>query len=648
MKSRRQIVSGVVGGTAVFMLLFLGQAALLAGGLYSNSGQSLGGDNTYDVALGDVDGDNDLDAFAANFTNNRVWLNNGSGAFSNSGQTPGTQNSQGAALGDLDGDTDLDAFVANYGADNEVWLNNGSGTFTNLPQMMNPTANSLDVALGDVDGDNDLDAFVANDGLNEVWVNDGTAVFTLSQTLGGNDISHDVVLGDVDGDNDLDAYVANGSAGAEADELWLNNGGIFTASGQLLATSWNEGAALGDLDGDGDLDIFLATWIGADTVWLNQGGAQGGMTGEFSDSGQSLSGNGSMDVALVDLDYDNDLDAIVAKWTPNPDEIWLNDGSGNFTLATETLDTAATYAVAVGDFDGDFDDDLFFGNFGANGVWFRGGFGIPSAWFDVDARQNDAGDMVYPWAQVGPATLPIWLTFGPAGPVDVQARIEAANSVITQTIPFNAGQQTGTMTVANPQPVLSEAMTITLDAEPGTVGPSRRLHNPLHLTFVNAGAGDTICSLCFVDWLLKLLGFDTSFWMLHHLQLNDLRQSDSWNYYHALFNNNTSEVTTMMATQPTVLWTTFDALETWTPAIATADAGGGGTITVTQGMADEAVAALTSIRDHASPSLAARIQLELDVLDVTGMAGLTMDEVMARVEERIQGQVYLPIVAKAE
>lgn len=355
-----------------------------------------------------------------------------------------------------------------------------------------------------------------------------------------------------------------------------------------------------------------------------------------------------MDVALVDLDYDNDLDAIVAKWAPDANEIWLNDGSGNFTLDGEMLDTAATYAVAIGDLDGDNDGDLFFANFGPNSVWLRGGLGIPSAWFDVTARQNDAGHMVYPWAQADDATLPIWLTFGPAGPVNVLARLESGSGVMTETVPFAAGQQSGDLTVGNPQPVLSETLTMTLNVVPGSARSLRDLHNPLHLTFINTGAGDSVCSLCFVDWLLKLLGFDTSFWQLHHLQLTDLRQSDSWNYYHSLFRDNGSEMTTIIATHPPVLWATFDALETWTPTIATADAGGGSTITVTQGMVDEAVAALTGIRDNASPALADHLQGELDALDVAGMAGLTIDEVMARVEERIQGRVYLPIVAKAE
>jgi len=73
------------------------------------------------VALGDLDGDGDLDAFVANNGANKVWLNTGTGNFSYR-QGLGGADSRGVALGDLDGDNDLDAFVANYGQPNRVWL----------------------------------------------------------------------------------------------------------------------------------------------------------------------------------------------------------------------------------------------------------------------------------------------------------------------------------------------------------------------------------------------------------------------------------------------------------------------------------------------------------------------------------------------
>ncbi|NQU19676.1 MAG: VCBS repeat-containing protein [Candidatus Nealsonbacteria bacterium] len=98
-------------------------------GTFSDSGQSLGNSNSsMGVSLGDLDGDGDLDAFVVEVTlagasaPNRVWLNDGQGTFSDSGQSLGNSYSYNVSLGDLDGDGDLDAFVADDGS-NRVWIN---------------------------------------------------------------------------------------------------------------------------------------------------------------------------------------------------------------------------------------------------------------------------------------------------------------------------------------------------------------------------------------------------------------------------------------------------------------------------------------------------------------------------------------------
>ena len=54
-------------------------------GVFSDSGQSLGSSFTNSVALGDLDGDNDLDLVTGNIGPNLVWMNMGSGIFTDSG-----------------------------------------------------------------------------------------------------------------------------------------------------------------------------------------------------------------------------------------------------------------------------------------------------------------------------------------------------------------------------------------------------------------------------------------------------------------------------------------------------------------------------------------------------------------------------------
>ncbi|MFT5171768.1 MAG: hypothetical protein ACI9BD_001546, partial [Candidatus Marinamargulisbacteria bacterium] len=138
-------------------------------------------DASVSVALGDVDADGDLDAFVGNISNeaaiqgNRVWFNNGSGLFTTNNQLYALTDTYDLALGDIDLDGDIDVFFANYsGLPDEVWLNDGSGTFSNSGQLLGQTS-SQSVALGDLDQDGDLDAFVANDGVtgissNKIWI----------------------------------------------------------------------------------------------------------------------------------------------------------------------------------------------------------------------------------------------------------------------------------------------------------------------------------------------------------------------------------------------------------------------------------------------------------------------------------------------
>ena len=163
-------------------------------GTYADSNQDLGNSSSADVALGDLDGDGDLDAWVANRNTqaNRVWINQGGdqggtpGTYADSGQALGNSNSRDVALGDLDGDGDLDAWVANINSQaNRVWINQGGdqggtpGTYADSGQALG-NSSSTGVALGDLDGDGDLDAWVANysdsNGFgqaNRVWINQG-------------------------------------------------------------------------------------------------------------------------------------------------------------------------------------------------------------------------------------------------------------------------------------------------------------------------------------------------------------------------------------------------------------------------------------------------------------------------------------------
>jgi hypothetical protein len=288
------------------------------------------------------------------------------------------------ALVDLDADGDLDAFVGKgtpfTPAANQVLLNDGQGNFVDSGQRLG-LGISWDVAIGDVNNDGYPDAVVANEissSPSQVWFNDGQGNFENSgQSLAGK-YGFAIALGDLDGDGDLDAYLGGGF-NRPSDHVLINDGmGTFADSGQEVGRRFAVSVQLGDFDADGDLDVYVANGgIGGagsnqpNEIWLNDGDAN------FTDSGQRLGNEISIEVALGDLDRDGDLDAFVVNGAHDaaaqPKKIWLNDGTGVFDDSGQDIGTPSWgLAVSLGDLDGDGDLDAFVGNLSQdNEIWFN-------------------------------------------------------------------------------------------------------------------------------------------------------------------------------------------------------------------------------------------------------------------------------------
>lgn len=336
-----------------------GETAVLSFAFYLPPVSSIGPiDDSFGIALGDLDGDSDLDLYSATNAINRVYLNNGTGVYTLYDSSVEADKSRDVALGDLDGDGDLDAYVANNQGPNRVYLNDGSGRFT-LGSSSTEADDSLGVSLGDVDGDGDLDVCVANMGdPNRVYTNDGSGVLSLLYSTAESDYSWDLALGDLDGDADLDMYAANyyPAIGASfPNRVYRNNGdGTFNLAGIAAETAdKSHGVALGDLDGDGDLDAYVSN-EGANRTYMNDG------SGSFALASSSAEGE-SNDAALGDLDGDGDLDVYVANEGQNL--VYINNGAGVLTLSESSAETDDSYAVALGDVDRDTDLDVCVANF---------------------------------------------------------------------------------------------------------------------------------------------------------------------------------------------------------------------------------------------------------------------------------------------
>jgi hypothetical protein len=339
-----------------------------APGTFFDSGQSLGNLDGEKVALGDVDGDGDLDAIFANDDGyNTIFFNNGLAQFTDSSQRfgYGDENSS-LALGDVDGDGDLDIVIGNFEYYTEVFLNNGSGTFVAGASFDSSVDWTTSVGLGDFDGDGDLDLVESDYYIgNLVWFNDGNGNFEESQSLTGEDsmYTNDIAIGDVDGDGDLDIVEGNDE---EPNRILLNNGrGIFSDSGQRIGNNSTYSIALGDMDGDGDLDIVEGNDDEPTNIWLNDG------NGNFND--RIVVGDEEVDtddIVLGDLDGDGDLDIIEANHENYvADRIWFNNGNGDFSSSVVQTQSHPQ-GIALGDLDGDGDLDILEGSeYHTSRVW---------------------------------------------------------------------------------------------------------------------------------------------------------------------------------------------------------------------------------------------------------------------------------------
>ena len=388
-------------------------------GNFSSSTLAVGIEAFYDVALGDVDSDGDLDAFATSWRSGvpaQLWLNDGTGNFTDSGEEFPTDPARGAVLRDMTGDGLVDILMCGSGAAGDLWVNQGTDGFAPSGQSFSSMPAP---AVADIDLDGDPDAVFGG----RVFINDGTGMLSYNGSL---TFAYDSALGDFNGDGLPDLYTV--PAGGDPNHLWLNDGqGGFYDSGQELGAFSSRYVSLADFDVDGDLDAFVVN-NEEDVVWLNHsapsdfslsdatvgenrpagtvvgvlgpelGGAFGYelVAGEgdaynslFSVSASEWSGfhpgpDAGPDgpwpidvwrVAAGDIDGDGDEDALFSSMHGNS-PLMINEGEGVFSPSGQNLPSASD--VSLADVNGDGYLDAAFARGGGNLVFLNDGTGILS------------------------------------------------------------------------------------------------------------------------------------------------------------------------------------------------------------------------------------------------------------------------------
>jgi len=329
---------------------------------------SVNGLSTVVLVVGDFDQDQDMDVISGNDNggSNYVYRNDGSGFFDHVNSPFTALNTRALAVGDLDGDGTLDVVEGVRGGPNKIYFNLGGGTFSPTSSIAFgiPNGNTRSLAVGDVDEDGDLDVITGNSNgqANNVYLNDA-GVFVLNQSLGDSD-TESVALGDLDSDGDLD--LVTGNNGAHPNRVYLNHSGTFTESGQSLGSAYSIFVEIGDVDNDLDLDIVVANTGSSqhapgasNRVYINDG------SGTFLDSGQLIGDSHTRSVRLGDLNNDGSPDLVCANDFYQDDYLYLNDGAGLFVASQTSLGSLGfTNSTPLVDLDGDGDLDLLKGNYG--------------------------------------------------------------------------------------------------------------------------------------------------------------------------------------------------------------------------------------------------------------------------------------------
>ena len=233
--------------------------------------------------------------------------------------------------------------------------------FTDVTATQLPSVPGASSTFLDMDGDGDLDLVDANgdSGGGNLYLNDGTGVFSVVPGNGGvagTGTFYAAIPGDFNNDGHEDFYLAGWLYG----DLYQNDGlGNFTnvaASAGLTSPPKIRGGAFADFNNDGNLDLAVAVKY-TTRLYMNDGA--GYFTYEGPARGAAVGDNVSS-LTAADFDGDADVDLLISSVTGFT-ALLENDGTGYFTnvIGTSGITAAIAGYVSAGDVDNDGDLDVY-------------------------------------------------------------------------------------------------------------------------------------------------------------------------------------------------------------------------------------------------------------------------------------------------
>jgi hypothetical protein len=285
----------------------------------------------------------------------------------------------GVALGDVDADGLVDIFLARTEGGSSLYRNRGGWRFEDVTERSGVGARdrfASGAAFADIEGDGDLDlVLLATMGPNAIFLNDGSGRFGERRDSGLDSTGKGgttVTMADVDGDGDLDLYVANYKPYSPVDSITPEQRAFRqlvrqVAPGQFeVVPEFARDFKLVMRPDMGGLNLSMRAE--PDDFYLNEGGrfTRVPMTSQrFRDAkGRQVAEAESftLDAKFADLNGDGAPDLYVANDFEDPDQLWFNDGRGNFRLADWTAQrqtSNSSMGVDVGDVNADGRPDVF-------------------------------------------------------------------------------------------------------------------------------------------------------------------------------------------------------------------------------------------------------------------------------------------------
>ncbi|MEA2002695.1 MAG: FG-GAP-like repeat-containing protein [Actinomycetota bacterium] len=340
------------------------------------------GSNPHSIDLADFNEDGDIDIAVANKTTSSVGilLGNGDGTFGTAQQFSVETHMDGSgpknvAVGDFNGDENLDIVSANQDSgDAGVILGNGDGTFGAVTAYVT-SAGTHDVVVADFNEDGDPDFVTVG------W--EGVDASYYAGSAGGTFVAppidfnvglhgHGVLAADLDNDDNLDlAVAANGISSATAlegngDGTFVQPPGIYDGP-PVMEGSGAHDIAVGDFNEDGDEDLVIASEL-VDGLSVFFGLSP--ITMAFNDNEAVYDvADEPKGVSVGDVNNDDHDDLIAASAgghypacpeVPGGDPltILLGDGTGSFALWGEVNVGTAVFDAVVYDFNGDGWNDI--------------------------------------------------------------------------------------------------------------------------------------------------------------------------------------------------------------------------------------------------------------------------------------------------